>query len=241
MRKEAAVECPNCTNPMVALPLKTTLDVPVQANQCADCALLWFDAGSSVRLSAPSVLTVFQAIGTAKRAGAGAALRTAFSCPRCQHELALTHDLQRSTRFTYWRCPTDRGQLIGFTQFLLEKNFIRAPSADELARLRQNIREISCSQCGAPIDLHRDSMCPYCHAPIALVDPEGIASAVRDLRAHKGAPDGWSFTTSPSASTIGETQFRAIFDSRRAEQAGDAHDLLKVGIGAILAMLDDAL
>ena len=234
------VDCPNCENPMATLALATTLGVPVQAGQCADCTLLWFDGGSSVRLAPASVLQIFQAIGTG--AGTpGAALRDHYACPRCGGALAFTHDLQRATRFAYWRCAVDRGQLIGYTQFLLEKNFIRPPSADDLATLRREVREIACSQCGAPIDLQKDSMCPFCHAPIALVDPEGVAAAIRDLRA--GRPAGAPAPTAapPSADALHDLQLGAILDAGRSAGRTGAHDLIAIGVGAMLGVLTDLL
>ena len=232
------VDCPNCAKPMATLSLATTLDVPVEAGQCAECALLWFDRSSSIRLAPASVLQVFQAIGSGVRTP-GAALRTSFGCPRCGGVLAFTHDLQRATRFTYWRCAFDHGQLIGYTQFLLEKNFIRPPSADELGRLRRDVREIACSQCGAPIDLQKDSMCPFCHAPIALVDPEGVAAAVREL--HAGRPASGTAATAPSAASLRDAQLGAIFEAARAGRSASAHDLLAIGVGAMLGLLTDLL
>jgi endogenous inhibitor of DNA gyrase (YacG/DUF329 family) len=234
------VGCPNCAKPMATLSLATTLGVPVEAGQCADCALLWFDDRSSIRLAPASVLQVFQAIGTA--AGTpGAALRTAFECPRCGGDLALVHDLQRATRFTYWGCKVDHGQLIGHTQFLLEKNFIRPPSADDLAKLRREIREIACSQCGAPIDLQKDSMCPFCHAPIALVDPEGVASAIRELRAGKAGGQPAPTSPAPSAAALHDVQLGAILDAQRIRDHAGRHDLVSIGVGAMLGMLTDLL
>ncbi|HUP10134.1 MAG TPA: hypothetical protein VMU47_23480 [Caldimonas sp.] len=234
------VDCPNCEKPMATLALATTLGVPVQAGQCADCTLLWFDEGSSVRLAPASVLQVFQAIGASPRTP-GTALRAGYACPRCGGALAFTHDLQRATRFTYWRCAADRGQLIGYTQFLLEKNFIRPPSADDLATLRREVREIACSQCGAPIDLQKDSMCPFCHAPIALVDPEGVAAAIRDLRAGRPAGTPAPAAAPPSADALHDLQLGAILDAGRSAGGTGAHDLIAIGVGAMLGMLTDLL
>ena len=36
----------------------------------------------------------------------------------------------------------------------------------ELQRVRSQVRQITCSECGAPIDLEHDTQCKYCHAPI---------------------------------------------------------------------------
>ncbi len=51
------------------------------------------------------------------------------------------------------RCPGRHGRLITFFNFLREKNFIRPLSAAQIEELRQNVRTVNCSNCGAPIDL----------------------------------------------------------------------------------------
>jgi uncharacterized protein YbaR (Trm112 family) len=235
------IDCPNCAKPMVSLSLSTTIGMAVEAGECADCALLWFDGGSASRLAPASVLQVFQAIGTGG-SGSGAPLRAEFACPRCRSPLAFVHDLQRNTRFTHWRCASDRGELVAFTQFLREKNFIRTPSAEELEKLRRDVRQITCSQCGAPIDLQKDSACPFCHAPIALVDSEGIAAAVRDLRANTPVDALASpAAVAPSTSALADVQLGAILDPERIRQHVGPHDLLAIGVAAIGMLLRDLL
>ena len=153
---------------------------PLEVGGCAACNLLWFDHSGSISLTPRAVLELFQYIGRAA-APARTTLASTFRCPRCSGALALTYDLQRATRFTFWRCADDHGQLFTFNQFLREKNFIRTPSLAELTKLRSTVRQISCSQCGGPIDLTKDTGCTHCGAPIALVDPDGVAKAVHDL------------------------------------------------------------
>ena len=154
---------------------------PSRSRRARQCNLFWFDKSESVRLTPKAVLELFQYIG--KAGSARKTLATAFGCPLCSAALALTQDVQRTTRFTYWRCPRDHGRLTTFHQFLREKNFIRAPSPSELAKLRDTVRQISCSQCGAPVDLATDGACTHCGAPVALIDPDGVAKALRDLAA----------------------------------------------------------
>lgn len=166
------IECPNCRDPMAPQWVEGhgVLE-PIEINACEPCSLFWFDKLESVRLTPKSVIGLFQFIGKA-----GSARRTIaanFNCPRCALPLAVTHDLQRTTRFTYWRCNNDGGQLITFHQFLRQKNFIRTPTPVELAKLRSTVRQITCSQCGASIDLATDSACTHCGSPIALIDPDG--------------------------------------------------------------------
>ena len=205
---------------------------------CANCNLLWFDQSGSIGLTPRAVLGLFQYIAQA----AGAAktpLASSFNCPRCGGGLALTYDIQRSTRFTYWRCGNDYGQLFTFNQFLREKNFIRSPSLAELTKLRETVRQISCSQCGGPIDLTTDTACTHCGAPIALIDPDGVAKAVHDLTIGNASTS--PATQEQNSVAFSNAQLDAFFDQQRiADREGD-HDLLAIGVTAIGALIGGML
>jgi hypothetical protein len=226
--------CPNCHDPMTARDVEAhgTLR-PIEISACAPCSLFWFDKAESIRLTPRAVLDLFQYIG--KAGTARNALATTFSCPVCATALALTQDLQRTTRFTYWRCRNDHGRLTTFHQFLREKNFIRAPSPAELAKLRATVRQISCSQCGAPVDLAADSACRHCGAAIALIDPEGVAKALRDLAA--GVSSRAPSDPDAMRTTLSDAQINAIFDLNRKRQREGGDDLVAIGTAAIGALV----
>ena len=211
---------------------------PLAVGSCAGCNLLWFDQSGSISLTPRAVLGLFQYIG--KAAGtARTTLASTFHCPRCAGALGLTYDLQRATRFTYWRCANDHGQLFTFNQFLREKNFIRSPSLAELTKLRNTVRQISCSQCGGPIDLTTDTACTHCGAPIALIDPDGVAKAVHDLTIGNAST---SPTTQEQTSvTLSNAQLDAFFDQERIGEREGNHDLLAIGVAAIGAVLGGML
>ena len=80
---------------------------PIEINACEACSLFWFDKWESARLTPKSVIELFQFIG--KAGSPRRALASRFDCPRCTVALALTYDVQRNTRFTYWRCKHDEG------------------------------------------------------------------------------------------------------------------------------------
>jgi len=206
---------------------------PIEIGSCAPCSVFWFDDSASVKLIPESVLGLFQYIG--KAGAAKNSLASNFGCPRCRRALALTHDMQRATRFTYWRCLDDHGQLITFGQFLAEKNFVRPLSVDELARLRANVRQVSCSQCGAPIDLATDTACPHCGAAIALIDADGVAKALHDL-VSGGAPLPGQ-AAAPTTSVLSDAQLEALFDQERIREHEGSHDLLAIGATAIGALV----
>jgi hypothetical protein len=207
---------------------------PLKVGSCAGCNLLWFDQSGSISLTPRAVLGLFQYIGQV--AGTSrTTLASAFRCPRCSGALALTYDLQRATRFTYWRCANDHGQLFTFNQFLREKNFIRSPSLAELTKLRNTVRQISCSQCGGPIDLTKDTGCTHCGAPIALVDPDGVAKAVHELTIGNASV---SPTTQEQTSvTFSNAQLGAFFDPGRLDEHEGNSDLVAIGVAAIGAAL----
>jgi hypothetical protein len=148
---------------------------------CATCQALWFDAFESVQLTPGATLALFDTIRKSTPATVRA-LPSRLPCPRCTLPLEITHDLQRTTRFTYYRCAAGHGRFTPFVQFLREKDFIRPLSPAELARLRQTIRVVQCSSCGAPVDLEKDTACPYCRAPIAILDPDAVNATVRALQ-----------------------------------------------------------
>ena len=201
---------------------------------CAACKLLWFDRSGSISLTPRAVLGLFQYIGTAAGA-AGMPLASTYRCPRCSDTLALTYDLQRSTRFTYWRCANDHGQLFTFNMFLREKNFIRSPTLAELNKLRETVRQISCSQCGGPIDLSKDTACTHCGAPIALIDPDGVAKTVHDLSIRQSSTS--PATQEQTSIALSNAQLDAFLDQGRIDENEGNHDLLAIGVAAIGAAL----
>ena len=210
---------------------------PIEIDACAPCNLFWFDKSEDVRLTPKAVLELFQYIGASS--GERTALASNFNCPRCTVVLAPTQDLQRTTRFNYWRCRNGHGQLITFHQFLREKNFIRAPSPAEFAKLRATVRQISCSQCGAPVDLVTDSACSHCGAAVALIDPESVAKALRELSGGVSTP----VSADPNAmrAAMSDAQVNAIFDLERMRQRDGDDDLVAIGAAAIGALISVVL
>lgn len=149
---------------------------------CTACRALWFDGFESVQLTPGATLDLLRAIHDADREPVRA-LVARLACPRCSGALSLTRDLQRSTRFSYFRCARGHGRFTPFAQFLLEKDFVRPLPAQELATLRASVGTVRCSGCGAGIDLAGDPSCRYCSAPVTVLDPGALARAVASLDA----------------------------------------------------------
>jgi hypothetical protein len=172
------IACPNCRQAMQTQDLEKIDHGTVQVELCFGCAGIWFDHLASLQLAPAAVIELFKEIHEHPDAGRQTAA-SHLKCPRCSDELALSFDLCKSGRFSYYRCLRGDGRFTPFFQFLREKQFVRSLTAAELERIRSQVRQVTCSQCGAPIDLEHESQCRYCHAPVSLLDPEAVEKAMR--------------------------------------------------------------
>jgi hypothetical protein len=210
----------------------------VSLDLCHACAALWFDGHESIALTPGATLRLFVVIGEHqgdRRAPAGSP-----TCPRCRHGLALTSDMQRNTRFSYWRCPADHGRFITFAEFLREKNFVRPLSGGELAQLRANVKMIRCSSCGAPVDLEHTSVCGYCRAPVSVLDARQVETVVTQLK----QADAERRTVDPAlpmrlmADRLRvERLFESFDGSARSSDAIGAPGLIEAGLAAVAELL----
>jgi hypothetical protein len=209
----------------------------VRIDFCFACQLIWFDDHEATELSPGGVLEVFKALD-AHRAESRNPLTSLLDCPRCTSRLQLTQDLQRTTRFSYFRCPYGHGRLSPFHQFLREKNFIRPLSGAELAALKAKVRSIQCSNCGAPVDLEHETACAYCHTAVSILDPEAVARTVRELSTAEARHQSIDVNVLADAlmqrPPPGATPFPF---STTPGSAGLAVDLVAVGVGIIAALL----
>ena len=154
---------------------------PVVIDLCEPCQSFWFDGRESLQLSPAATLALFRIIG--ERA-ARPQLRDAdlAKCPRCKGRLRRTQDMQRNTRFEYFKCPNEHGRLVAFFEFLKEKDFIKPLTARQIAELRQNLQFVNCSNCGAPVDLAATSACAHCRSPLSMLDMAQAQKVVEQLR-----------------------------------------------------------
>ena len=184
------MECASCGAPMVAERLEARFGASVSIDYCVACQLFWFDAHESLQLAPGATLRLFAIIG--EQAGKGRpALRQEMRCPRCHSHLLLTHDLQRNTRFEYWRCVCGHGRLISFYDFLREKDFIRPLTPQQVEEMLDNIQSVSCGNCGAPVDLTKGSTCAHCGTPLTMLDmkhPERLIAELRGADRFEGSP-----------------------------------------------------
>jgi hypothetical protein len=165
----------------------------IEVDLCEPCQSLWFDGKENLQLTPGSILELFRAIGEHVRK---AELRDGelVKCPRCKAGLRRTKDMQRNTRFEYFRCPNDHGRLIAFFDFLKEKDFIRPLTPRQIGELRKNIKIVNCSNCGGPVDLAKGSECAHCGSPLSMLDMDQAERLVSQLR----AADSGSKTVDPA-------------------------------------------
>jgi DNA-directed RNA polymerase subunit RPC12/RpoP len=222
---------------MVTLEFERAVIRRVSIDFCFACQLIWFDGHEATELSPGAVIEVFKALD-ANRSEARNPLTTLLDCPRCTSRLQLTRDLQRTTRFSYFRCPYGHGRLSPFMQFLREKNFIRPLSGAELADLRAKIRSIQCSNCGAPVDLERESACTYCHTPISILDPEAVAKTVKELSTAEARRQSIDVNVLADALLQKPQSADPLSSfSLSSGKGGLAVDLVAVGLGIVAALL----
>ena len=179
---------------MERMTVEGVLGRPVDVDICRRCRAFWFEPYETLHLTAASTIQLFKVISEQT---AATSLTSATYCPQCGAQLLLTHDRQRNTPFTYWRCDHGHGRFTPFIDFLREKDFIHPLSPAQIAELRENVQEIHCSNCGAPIDLTHDSACSHCGSPLAMIDMKKMAEL-----AHQSGNSAAAARVPPSATTL---------------------------------------
>jgi uncharacterized protein YbaR (Trm112 family) len=221
------MNCPGCGQGMSEQTFERLYARPVAIDICHACAALWFDRLENLTLTPGAVLRLFVVMNDNKPADRHP-LPAEMACPRCHARLRLAHDMQRNTRFQYWLCPAEHGHFITFYEFLREKNFIRALSPAELARLKDSVRTVTCRSCGAPIDLNGDAVCPYCRAPLSMIDAAQVDAIVQQLKREEAKRQ--------QAARQPDAVLARLPTTPSDDDAGD--DLVRAGLAALSAFLD---
>ncbi|MBI3716843.1 MAG: hypothetical protein HY255_12695 [Betaproteobacteria bacterium] len=225
---------------MEALSFASSYGTPVEIDACWSCQSIWFDNFESVALSPQSVIDLFRRIHDARDLPRRT-LSMRCNCPRCDSVLANTRDMVKAGQFSYYRCPRDHGRLISFTQFLLEKSFVRALNPAEVSSLAAKVRQIRCSSCGAPIDLQKDTACTHCGSPISVLDDQAVEKALKDYEeraAHRipASPQsaGSGYRPAPQPVSSGSWSAGDVVNGIVAAEVGaDLVDLVCVGISSL--------
>ena len=205
---------------------------------CAPCQAFWFDEHEDLQLSPGSTLELMKNIGE-HSSSTKPALLPSLLCPRCGAGLTLAHNMARSVRFTYWQCPSQHGHFILFFEFLKEKNFIHPLSPVELQNLRQSVQTVNCSSCGASVDLQKNSACPFCHSPIAILDLKQQQQMLSQLK--EAAEPKPVDPTLPMKLALAKQQVSALFPEHDRQWYDDAQsgDLVQAGLNTVARWLSN--
>lgn len=175
------MRCPNCRNEMKEMTLDSQHGPPISFYVCAPCQSFWFEMFKALQLAPSSTLQLMKFIG-GNSSQARPKMAEILRCPDCGSTLKLTHDWQRNTKFNYWRCEQEHGQFISFLDFLREKDFIHPIPKEQIAELKKTIQTVNCSNCGAPIDLNKGSICQSCGSPICMLDMSQPQKMIEQLQ-----------------------------------------------------------
>jgi hypothetical protein len=214
---------------------------------CPGCNGIWFDWMESHQLTPGATLALFKEMGGAM-AEANRPLGARKACPRCHVLLHRELDKQRSTTFEAFSCPSGHGRYLTFSAFLRAKNFVRDLTPAEVAELRRHVQSVKCTSCGAAVDVRERSACTFCHAPIAIIDPEQLQRTIAELQNReaerpKPVPGKTPLEVDPTLPLRLATERlraeRVFADIARQDRSGGlaSVDLVDVGLSSLVAIL----
>jgi Zn-finger nucleic acid-binding protein len=235
------VTCPGCGGDMAARTFEETYGRSLVIDICDRCQGLWLDGTELLQLSPGATLALFRTIADAKPVQSRISGVT--RCPRCGATLADGNDLQDTTRFFFKRCPAGHGRFMTFFQFLRAKRFVRALSPAEVRRLKDSVRQVNCSNCGAPLDVDRSPACSHCGTPVSMIDPaqlEATLTQLSDAEAKRKAPPDPALPLTLAIERLRTERTFAAMDPRAAGSTmGEESpvDLVLLGLSALKKLL----
>lgn len=229
------MNCPGCGQSMQQHSLEANYGAQIEIEACHSCGGFWFDRKKHLQLTPGSTLELIRLMGTHRGASA---LPQVLSCPRCGERLVNTVDMQRNTRFNYYRCPQNDGHFITLFQFLREKNIVRSLDVPQINELRKRVKVIHCSNCGAPINLEKESICTYCQSPISMIDPAQVQATLAELQKQEDARRKLDPTTAARL-VMDKLSVESFYQQLEAGHASphSRRGLIEVGLCALLDVL----
>jgi hypothetical protein len=199
----------------------------IELDLCFACQGIWFDEHESLQLAPAGVIALFKLLH-AHRDDLRQPMATLMHCPRCNEGLIASQDRVKSGLFNYLRCVQPHGRFITFAQFMIEKGFVRQLNGTEIKQLSAQIGTVRCNGCGAPVDIRHQSACTHCRAPITILDPAAVESALANFQqAAQGRPQ-----TQQRPELVGDTLLHA--ERIRSQQAAQQRNLLTTDLDALL-------
>ena len=170
--------CPSCGKVMEKRRLERMHHGEVVIDLCFSCQGIWFDDFESVQITPGGTLELFKLLHQ-HRDDQRQPLTDPLRCPRCKEKLLHGMDVAKhGGGFNYHRCLQKHGRFTTFSQFMIEKGFVRQLSAAEITELSAKVGIVRCNACGAPVDIRQDHACSHCRSPISILDPEAVENAL---------------------------------------------------------------
>jgi hypothetical protein len=227
---------------MVAKKFERRMGGEVELDLCFTCQAIWFDNFESVQLTPGSIIELFRLIH-AHRDEPRQPLGEPLKCPRCNEKLLHGMDIAKGGRFNYHRCLQQHGRFTTFSQFMIEKGFVRQLNDAEINTLKAQVGTIRCNGCGAPVDIRQDHACTHCKAPITILDPSAVEQALATYQQAEVRRTTRDVELLGDAIVMREKersrQQREGRHSSYASEGADIGDLFVDGIDLVFSLLKD--
>lgn len=227
---------------MVAKKFERRMGGEVELDLCFTCQAIWFDNFESVQLTPGSIIELFRLIH-AHRDEPRQPLGEPLKCPRCNEKLLHGMDIAKGGRFNYHRCLQQHGRFTTFSQFMIEKGFVRQLNDAEINTLKAQVGTIRCNGCGAPVDIRQDHACTHCKAPITILDPSAVEQALATYQQAEVRRTTRDVELLGDAIVMREKersrQQREGRQSSYASEGADIGDLFVDGIDLVFSLLKD--
>jgi hypothetical protein len=214
----------------------------VHVDLCYACRGLWFDPMENLKLSAAAVVALFGQLH-AHRTAPVQPLARRLDCPRCTRALTEGFDLVKSGRYITYRCAQKHGRFAPFASFMVEKGFVRQLTRAEVDDLAAQVGVVACTSCGAPVDVRKDAACPYCRAPLSLLDPHAVERALQGYA--RASQQAGGVKIPELADALVQIERDRARAQREARAKGgllnaplDSPDLWREGLAAVWRMLN---
>ena len=232
------MNCPNCAKPMTDWKLAGRLGNQFTVDVCPPCQAFWFNRHEDLGLTPASTLELMKYIGD-HSTSPKQSFADRLMCSFCGSNLTLAHDMSRTMRFVYWKCPSEHGHFISFFDFLREKDFIRPLSLAEIQKLRVSVAEVHCSNCGASVNLQTNSACPYCHSPISILDLPGQQEMLAQLaKSTTAKPVDPALPLTLAMAKADTSNYLYVEHFSRWWVEGHPRDLVVAGLNAVSRLLN---
>ena len=210
------LHCPACHSEMATEHFPTHYGHmgDTELDLCHRCNAIWFDKMEHLALSPSGVIQLLKLMQD-RHTGDRAVLPQRLDCTRCGGALRRSRRLAKQVPYEVFECPAGHGHFITYYEFLREKNMVRPLGGQKLRDLRRHVKQVNCSNCGAPIDLSLGTGCQHCKAPLAILDADAMTDTLTRLASEaerKSSPDA------------GQIQVQLMMDKLSTESVYKAMD-----------------